>query len=166
MKMPGWIPGGIHISPSAVKRDTLLIPALFLLNFFVFSAWSQLGQVATRPSLLLVWLYGLAMLVPLAWRDRAPVAVFAIQWVLTVATWPIMPLYTPVVGIPVALYAASAHRNRKISLLALRPLSFPTDSPPPHHSELNPTRPANSFHSSAMQYSLPSWPARRGVWAA
>ncbi|MGH4007025.1 MAG: hypothetical protein ACRDTH_02460, partial [Pseudonocardiaceae bacterium] len=61
--------------------------------------------MTTKPWLLLVWLYGLAMLVPLAWRDKAPVAVFAIQWVLTVTAWPIMPRYTPVVGVPIALYA-------------------------------------------------------------
>jgi signal transduction histidine kinase len=156
MKMPGWIPGGIHISPSAVKRDTLLIPALFLLNFFVFSAWSQLGQVATRPSLLLVWLYGLAMLVPLAWRDRAPVAVFAIQWVLTVATWPIMPLYTPVVGIPVALYAASAHRNRKISLLALLASFIPNGlaAAASFRVESNPTGQLVSFISNAIFFAI------------
>jgi signal transduction histidine kinase len=119
MKSPGWIPSSIHMSPST-ERDVLLIPTLFLLNSFVFSAWPQLGQIATKPWwLLLVWLYGLAMLVPLAWRDRAPVTVFIIQLVLTVAAWPIMPLYTPVVGIPVALYAVSVHRGRTISLLAL-----------------------------------------------
>ncbi|MGH6628148.1 MAG: DUF7134 domain-containing protein, partial [Burkholderiales bacterium] len=124
MKIPGWIPDGIHMPPS-VKRDALLIPALFLFNCFVFSAWSQLGQVAARPWLLLVWLYGLAALVPLAWRDRAPVAVFTIQCLLTVAAWPIMPLYIPVAGIPVALYAVSAQRSRKISLLTLLASSIP-----------------------------------------
>ncbi|MGH4010100.1 MAG: sensor histidine kinase, partial [Pseudonocardiaceae bacterium] len=56
---------------------------------------------------------------PLAWRDKAPVAVFAIQWVLTVTAWPIMPRYTPVVGVPIALYAVAVHRDRKTSLLAL-----------------------------------------------
>ncbi|MGH3815171.1 MAG: sensor histidine kinase [Pseudonocardiaceae bacterium] len=118
MRVPAWMPTGIHMPPSA-KRDALLLPAVFLLNCFVFSAWLQLAQVATQPWLLLVWLYGLVMLVPLAWRDRAPVAVFAIQWVLTAAAWPIMPRYVPVVGIPVALYAVAVHRSRKISLLAL-----------------------------------------------
>jgi signal transduction histidine kinase len=118
MKIPGWMPNDIHMPPS-VKRDALLLLELFLLNCFVFSAWPQLGQVATKPWLLLVWLYGLAMLLPLVWRDRAPVTVFAIQWVLTVAAWPFIPLYTPVVGIPVALYAVSVHHGRKISLLAL-----------------------------------------------
>lgn len=118
MKLPGWMPSSIQIPPSA-KRDALLLPAVFLLNCFIFSTWSELAQVATRPWLLLVWLYGLIMLVPLAWRDRAPVAVFAIQWVLTVTAWPIMPRYTPVAGIPLALYAVAVHRDRKSSLLAL-----------------------------------------------
>jgi signal transduction histidine kinase len=118
MKIPGWIPKDVHIPPPA-KWDAVLLPALYLFNVFSFSAWIQLGQVATKPWLLLVWLYGLAMLVPLAWRNRAPVPVFAMLWVLTVAAWPIMPRYTPVVGIPVALYAVSAHCSKKISLLAL-----------------------------------------------
>ena len=118
MKIPGWIPKSIHLSLSA-KRDALLLPALFLFNCFVFSTWFELGNVATKPWLLLVWLYGLAMLVPLAWRDRAPVTVFISQCVLTVAAWPIMPLYIPVAGISLSLYAVSVHRSRKISLLAL-----------------------------------------------
>jgi signal transduction histidine kinase len=102
-----------------VKRDALLLPALYLLNCLFFSAWLQLSHVVTKPWLLLVWLYGLAVLVPLAWRDKAPATVFAIQCILTVAAWPFMPLYTPVVGIPVAVYALSVHRSRRISLLAL-----------------------------------------------
>jgi signal transduction histidine kinase len=118
MKIPGWVPSSIHTLPSA-KRDAALLPALYLFNFFVFSSWPQLGDVATEPWLILVWLYGLAVLVPLAWRDRAPVAVFIIQWVLTLAAWPIMLSYTPVIGIPVALYAVAVHRSGKISLLAL-----------------------------------------------
>ncbi|MGH3787697.1 MAG: sensor histidine kinase [Pseudonocardiaceae bacterium] len=118
MKLPTWMPRGIHVPPSA-KRDALLLPAVFLCNTFVFSSWLQLTEVATKPWLVLVWLYGLLMLVPLAWRDRAPVAIFAMQWVLTAAAWPIMPRYVPVVGIPVALYAVAVHRSRKTSLLAL-----------------------------------------------
>jgi signal transduction histidine kinase len=112
--------------PLSVKRDALILPALFLLNCFFFSAWLRLGSVATDPWLLLVWLYGLAVLVPLAWRDRAPMVVFAIQWLLTVAAWPIMPLFTPVTGIPVALYAVAVHRSRKFSLLALAASLIPT----------------------------------------
>ena len=118
MKIPGWVPNRIQV-PSSVKRNALLLPALFLLNSFFFAAWQQLSQVATKPWLIFVWLYGLAMLVPLLWRDRAPLTVFSIQWVLTVAAWPFMPYYTPVVGIPVALYAVSAHHSKKNSLLAL-----------------------------------------------
>lgn len=124
MRILSWIPSGVHLSPWA-KREALLLSLLFLLNSFFFSAWPQLGQVAARPWLLLAWLYGLAMLVPLVWRDRAPVTVFIIQLVLTVAAWPFMPLYTPVVGIPVALYAVSVHCASSISLLALLACSVP-----------------------------------------
>jgi signal transduction histidine kinase len=68
------------------------------------------------------------------------VTVFTIQCLLTVAAWPFMPLYTPVVGVPVALYAVSVHRSKKVSLLALlaslipnglaAAASFRTESPP------------------------------------
>ncbi len=109
---------GPHL-PLSIKRDAVFVPALFLFNCFSFSAWTQLSQVATKPWLVLVWLCGLVGLVPLAWRDRAPLTVFATQCLLTVAAWPILPYYTPVVGIPVALYAVSVHYSRKISLLAL-----------------------------------------------
>lgn len=118
MRIPGWIPRSIPTPPS-MKQDALLISALFTFNLLIFSAWSELGQVSTRPWLSLVWLYGLATLVPLAWRDRAPLTVFATQCVLTVTAWPIMPHYIPAVGVPVALYAVSVHRGRKVSLPAL-----------------------------------------------
>jgi signal transduction histidine kinase len=118
MKIPGWIPKDAH-TPLSAKREALLLAVLYLLNCFSFSSWSHLGEVGTKPWLLLVWLYGLAMLVPLVWRDRAPMAVFTAQWVLTVAAWPIMPEYTPVAGIPIALYAVSVHCSRRTSLLAL-----------------------------------------------
>ncbi len=118
MKIPGWIPKDIHIPPSA-RRDALLLAALYLFNFFFWSSWRQLDEVGTKPWLLLVWLYGLAMLVPLFWRDRAPLAIFVTQWMLTMAAWQIMPRYTPIVGIPVALYAVAVRCSKKISLLAL-----------------------------------------------
>lgn len=124
MKISGWMPEWVH--PLSAKWDALLLPAFYVFNVFTFSSWSELGQVATRPGLLLVWLYGLAMLVPLVWRDRAPVTVLAAQWVLTVVAWPIMPQYTPVVGIPLALYAVSVHRSRKTSVLAFLASLIPT----------------------------------------
>jgi signal transduction histidine kinase len=105
--------------PPLTKLDALLFSALFIFNCFLFSAWMQLGQVATEPWLLLVWLYGLVGLVPLAWRDEAPGTVFATQWVLTVAAWPIMSRYIPMAGITVALYSVSVHYGRRVSLLAL-----------------------------------------------
>lgn len=118
MNIAGWLPRRIHLSPSA-KQDSFLIPALFLLNLFFFASWFRLIYLAAAPWLILVWLFAVVMLVPLAWRDRAPVAVFAIEWVLSVAGWPIMPWYTPVAGVPVALYAVAVHRPKKTSALAL-----------------------------------------------
>ncbi len=118
MRIPGWLPRSIPAPPS-VKQDALLISALFIFNFLSFSAWPELVQVPTRPWLLFVWLYGLAMLVPLVWRDIAPMTVFATQCVFTVVAWPIMPHYIPAVGVPMALYAVSVHCSRKISLPAL-----------------------------------------------
>jgi signal transduction histidine kinase len=104
---------------SSAKRDALLLPALFLVNCFLFSDWLELGDIPTRPWLVLVWLYGLMALVPLLWRDTAPVAVFAIECAFTVAAWPIMPQFTPVTGMPVALYAVSVHCAKRVSVLAL-----------------------------------------------
>lgn len=118
MNIAGWLPRRIHLSPSA-KQDSFLIPALFLLNLFFFASWFRLIHLAAAPWLILVWLFAVVMLVPLAWRDRAPVAVFAIEWVLSVAGWPIMPWYTPVAGVPLALYAVAVHRPKKTSALAL-----------------------------------------------
>ncbi|MGH3813500.1 MAG: sensor histidine kinase [Pseudonocardiaceae bacterium] len=118
MKIPGWIPRSVHIPPS-VKWDALLLPTAFIFNCFLFSSWRELAHVAANPWLPLMWLYGLAGLLALVWRDRAPVAIFATQWVLTVAAWPFMIHYTPAVGIPVALYAVAVQRGRIISQLAL-----------------------------------------------
>lgn len=118
MKILAWMPKRFHIlSPAA--SNALLISVCYVFNFFTFAVVGELGDVATKPWLLLVWLYGLAVLVPLAWRDRAPVIVFTAQCVFTMAAWPIMPHYVPVIGVPVALYAVSAHRSGKISMLAL-----------------------------------------------
>ncbi|MGB6163849.1 MAG: histidine kinase [Pseudonocardiaceae bacterium] len=73
-----------------------------------------------------MWLYGLFGLVPLAWRDEAPLTVFTTQWVLTVAAWLItMPRYIPMAGITVALYSVSVHYDRRVSLLALLASSIP-----------------------------------------
>jgi signal transduction histidine kinase len=118
MRAPGWMLRSIHMSP-LTTRDMLLFSALYIYNFIVYSGWANLGQVPTRTWLLLAWLYGLVVLVPLLWRDEAPVAVFATQWVLTVAAWPFMRYYEPMVGIVVAVYSVAVHRGRRASLLAL-----------------------------------------------
>jgi signal transduction histidine kinase len=118
MKITGWIPESIQ-APSSAKWNTLIISTIFVFNVVTFSAWAQLSHVLTKPWLILVWLYGLAVLVPLIWRDRAPITVFVTQWVFTVAAWPIMPHYAPIVGIPVSLYAVTVHCARKVSLCVL-----------------------------------------------
>lgn len=124
MRIPAWVPTGIPISPSA-RRDMVLIPALFLFNLFFFGSWLRIGEVAEKPWTILVWLYALGMLIPLAWRTRAPLVVFGIEWVLTLVAWPIRSLYLPVMGIPVALHAVAVHRSKKTSLLALLACSIP-----------------------------------------
>lgn len=117
MKIPGGQPS-ISISPAA-KRNALIIPAIFLLNLFFFSAWSHLLTLADGPLLILVWFYAVVTMVPLVWRDRAPVVVFVIEWVLAVIAWPFIRYWVPVAGLPVALYAVAVHRDKKTSLLAL-----------------------------------------------
>jgi signal transduction histidine kinase len=118
MNIPGWLPKSIHLPPSA-KQDAFLIPALFLLNLFFFASWLKLIHLAAAPWLIFIWLFAVLMLVPLAWRNRAPVAVFGIEWILSVAGWPVMPWYTPVAGVPLALYAVAVHRPKRTSVLAL-----------------------------------------------
>jgi signal transduction histidine kinase len=118
MKTTGYTLKDTRISPS-VKWNLLLISLLFIFNCFTFSTWLKLGEVGTKPWLILLWLYGLVALMPLVWRDRASATVFAVEWLLTVIAWPIMPYYAPVMGVPVALYAVAAHHRVKISLLAL-----------------------------------------------
>jgi signal transduction histidine kinase len=118
MKHPGWITETALLTSSA-KWDILLLPALYAFNCFTFSAWIELGQVATKPWLVLIWCYGLVALIPLLWRDRAPATVLGMQCLLTAAAWPINPHYTPAVGVPLALYAVSTRYSRKASLLAL-----------------------------------------------
>jgi len=140
MKFPGWILNKFQIPPSA-KWDAALLPALFLFNFFHFSTWLHLGRVTTNPWVFYPWLYGLVGLLPLVWRNRVPIIVFALQWLFAVAAWPFMSEYIPVVGIPVALYAVSFYRSKKTSLWALAASFFPAGleayavafNAPPHY---------------------------------
>ncbi len=118
MKISGWIPKDIQ-SPLLLRRDAVLLPTLFLFNCFEFSSWQHLNQIGNNPWLLLIWVYGLIGLIPLVMRDKYPVTVFMIQCAHTVAAWPILHEYIPVVGIPVALYAVAVHRGKFVSLLAL-----------------------------------------------
>lgn len=115
MKVSGSVLSKIRM-PLSIKRDAILLPGLFMFNCFIFSPWLR---ILSEPWLMVVWLYGFISLLPLVWRDRAPVTVFVIQWVLSVVTWPFLGLYASVVGTPLALYAVAAHCNKKRSLLAL-----------------------------------------------
>jgi hypothetical protein len=155
----------------AVKRDVFMLSVFYIFNFFAFSAYANLGDMATRPWLLLVWLYGAIILIPLAWRDGAPVVVFIIQWVLTVAAWPILPLFTPMIGIPVALSAVSFRRGRKISLLALLASIIPMglDAAVAFRAYSIPTQQLQSFIGNAITLALVTagaWSAGRMNWAS
>jgi signal transduction histidine kinase len=118
MKYLGWLPKDIQTSLST-KRDTVLLLMLYLFNCFTFSTYTELGKVATEPWLLLAWLYGLVTLVPLFWRNKAPVAVFITQLIFVIAWMPFLWLYSPVVGVPVALYSIATNCGKKFSLPAL-----------------------------------------------
>jgi signal transduction histidine kinase len=161
MKISGWISKAIHTVPS-VKHEAFLILVLYLFNFFSFSSWTHLGQLGTKPWLLLVWLYGLVTLIPLAWRDSAPVTVFATQWVFAVAAWPMMPHYTPVIGIPAALYAVSVHRSKKISVLALLASFIPIDLNAAVAFRTPHDNPLTAFFSNAIYLAL----IAVGAWVA
>lgn len=118
MNLLVWAPKDRQTSLS-MKRDAVLFAMLYLFNWFTFSAYPQLIHVAVKPWLPLAWLYGLTALVPLLWRNKAPMTVFIAQSILTVIAWPFMSLYTPVVGIPIALYAVASRCNKRLSLPAL-----------------------------------------------
>lgn len=118
MKISGWIAKRAQISP-AVKRDVVLLSVLFVFNVYFFSSWLRLGDVPANPWLLVPWLYGLISLFPLMWRNKAPIIIFAIQWLLAVLAWPFMDKYIPVVGLLVAMYALSFRHARKASTPAL-----------------------------------------------
>ncbi|MGH3550246.1 MAG: sensor histidine kinase [Pseudonocardiaceae bacterium] len=118
MKILGWAPKDVRIPPSAVK-DAIPLAGLFLFNSVQFSDYAQLVHVWAKPWVVLIWLYGLGGFVLLFWRGRAPVTVFAAQWVLAMVACSIVRYYAPVVGILIALYAVSVQRDRRLSLLAL-----------------------------------------------
>lgn len=118
MNTPSLLTRSSYLASSR-RWDAVLLPALFIFNCFTFSSWIHLAQVATKPWLLLVWLYGLVGLVPLIWREWAPRTVFTIQCALTAAAWPVMPEYVPAVSVPLAVYAVAAHCSRRASLLVL-----------------------------------------------
>jgi signal transduction histidine kinase len=81
--------------------------------------------LTSEPWLIFVWIYAVGALVPLAWRDKAPVIVFVIECILTAIAWPFVTYYVPVSGVPVALYAVAVHRSKKTSLLALLASAVP-----------------------------------------
>jgi signal transduction histidine kinase len=123
MEITGWR-NIISVSPGT-KRNILLICAIFLLNFFFYSSWFHLIHLTSEPWLIFVWIYAVGALVPLAWRDKAPVIVFVIECILTAIAWPFVTYYVPVSGVPVALYAVAVHRSKKTSLLALLASAVP-----------------------------------------
>jgi hypothetical protein len=154
----------------AVKRDVFLLPAFYLFSVFVFSAYARLGDIATESWLLLPWLYGAIILILLVWRDRAPVTVFIIQWALTVASWPILPFFVPMIGIPVALSAVSFCRSRKVSLLALLASIIPMglDAAVPFRVYPTPAEQLQSFIGNAIVLAfvtVGAWGAGRVAWA-
>lgn len=112
-------PGGID-PPAPGFRDALLVAALFLVNALIFSDLiGRFHDVVSEPGLLLLLLYGLGGLVPLAWRHRAPIAVFFVECLHAAFAVLLPPFYVPVVGLPVALYAVARNRSTRTSLTTL-----------------------------------------------
>ncbi|MEV4416094.1 histidine kinase [Catellatospora sp. NPDC049609] len=101
------------------RRATDALPALlvWLLDLMLFStAGADLGEAGGGPSWWLVGYVGLGALA-LAWRRRAPVAVFAWTWVHAVVGCALVPGYLPVLALLVALYTVGAYLPRRMAWL-------------------------------------------------
>lgn len=101
-------------------RDALLVVVLFLINTLIFSDFiPRFGDLATEPGLWLILLYGLGGMVPLAWRNEAPIAVFLVECLHAISAVLLPPFYVPVLGLPFALYAVARSRGMRTSLTTL-----------------------------------------------
>ncbi|WP_433527995.1 sensor histidine kinase [Micromonospora sp. CA-263727] len=101
------------LAAAPARRDVLVAVAVWLLDLALFSTagtdLARAGGLGGSTVLLLAF----AALGPVAllWRRRAPVAVFAVVWVLGLVGTALVPGYQPVLGVLVALYAVGAHAS-------------------------------------------------------
>lgn len=97
-----------HLPPVAV--DVILVTALFILTAFAVRI-----DLYDRPWLLV---FQAALLLPLLWRRRAPLAVFAAVAAAAFAQWLVDVQLPADIALLVALYTVAAHAGRPQVLLA------------------------------------------------
>ncbi|GGM19805.1 two-component sensor histidine kinase [Micromonospora sonchi] len=105
-----------------VRRDALLAAGACLLDLVLFSHVlknpNQPDEALSPLALSLVVAYAMAGYAVLCWRRRAPVAVFTIMLLHSLAAV-VLPDYRPTVGLLVALYTVAAQRNGRVVPAAL-----------------------------------------------
>lgn len=97
-----------HLPPVAV--DATLVASLFILTAFAVRI-----DLYDRPWLLV---FQAALLLPLLWRRRAPLAVFAVVAAAAFAQWLVDVQLPADIALLVALYTVAAHAGRPQVLLA------------------------------------------------
>lgn len=108
----------------AATRDRLAAAATAH-PYVVDTALAAIVAAATTPWLVhtrghhaLSWVFHILLIVPLIWRRRAPVAVFAALSAVALAQWAAADKLPADVSLLVALYAVAVHRPRRLAVLA------------------------------------------------
>jgi signal transduction histidine kinase len=108
-----------------LTADPVVLPLLCLVDVYtattvVIHGTGVIQATGAAPTAAPVQVLA-AMLgfVPLFWRHRAPLAVFAAVWAHAVAVWFLAPDYRPTTALIVALYAVAVDRPRPVSLAVL-----------------------------------------------
>ena len=76
------------------------------------------GTAHSDASVPLAWIMLVGLIVPLVWRRRAPVAVFAAVAVVAFVQWLTVPPFGADAAVLVALYTVAAHERRRRRVIA------------------------------------------------
>ena len=107
-------------SPPERRRNFTLAAVCCVIDILMFA------RLEIEPADLVMVTYAIIGYIFLVWRDRLPVAVFAMMWGHSVVASIAIPDYQPVVGIAVALYTVTTLNRRRIGLTALALTVIPT----------------------------------------
>jgi signal transduction histidine kinase len=101
-----------------VTTDPVVLPLLGLADVYAGSA-AIVHNAASLSMVVEVLLAAVLGFVPLIWRHRSPMVVFAVVWVHAVTVWFLLPGYRPTTALIVGLYAVAVDRPRRLSLMVL-----------------------------------------------